>query len=542
MSRRIQDQHVLSEDLASARADALVAEVHVSRQLPNPIGLQRDILEKLVLAAGIDWYVETLDKLFNAAHMIDMKMREIDTGEVQSLFLNAVQKPARIDTDIHNNGFVARTDQVTIGLVRSENECFYGQGAHDLVDCCRRFKDSGIIPIARNKMLYFLGNCQMDFLSLSVADLGFSSTHRVLASPLTYTSSPGRIPAEPKRLFDELGLHDHVHGRTLDNQFHMIGPDDEPPELIVMNLFHENTPLTIHNRDRYAFFLDPAAWESHPELDAWVRAECGLIRPNPATYLKRYGEFLATVRTQHPGIPIIVVSRLSHFPAFGPQPYSYLEGWEGLSHEASTHFRVWQRELDNVHVIDIDRVFGGIWNDAPTSIDSHCPFFKIELEETNGAITGLKASRDVEHIGSMWSRLATKIAGFFKSGEISYSPGETVPRAWNRPWRPRLLTKPEMLERLASGGNYQCAEAVGAFYLDLQTDYTDLLAQTGHLTPVCHNTLHMIKNYGRIFKNPAMTLWCDAHEKTARQFTANGPLYQADYLKRIGDIRAFALS
>lgn len=103
------------------------------------------------------------------------------------------------------------------------------------------------------------------------------------------------------------------------------------------------------------------------------------------------------------------------------------------------------------------------------------------------------------------------------------------------------MDREAMLAKLSSGGNYHCAEAVGAFYLDLQTDYTELLATTGHLTPVCHNTLHMIKNYGRIYRNPIMAEWCDAHKKTAGQFTANGPIYQADYLRRIDEIKAFAL-
>jgi len=391
-------------------------------------------------------------------------------------------------------------------------------------------------------MLYFLGNCQMDFLGRAVGELGHPVQYRVPASPLTYTSSPGRVPPELESLFRTHDLHDFTYDRTLDNQFRMITPDDEPPSLIIMNLFHENTPLIIHNHDRYMFFMDPVAWQDKPDLEAWMQARCGLIKPNPATYLKRYGEFLATVRAYHPGVPVIVVSRLSHHPAFGPAPYSYLEGWDELCHEAPAHLKVWQRELDDVHVIDMDRVFGGIWADSDRRIESHCPFFKITLEEANGAVTGLHASRDVEHIGSMWPRLAMKIAGFLKTGEIAYTPKESVPAEWRRPWVPRPMAEDEMLTRLASGGNYPCAEAVGAFYLDLKKDYTELLAQTGHLTPVCHNTLHMIKNYGRIFRNPALALWCDAHEKTAGQFTANGPLYQADYLRRIGEIRAFSLA
>lgn len=389
-------------------------------------------------------------------------------------------------------------------------------------------------------MLYLLGNCQMDFLGRTMADRGHAVAYRVLASPLTYTGSRNEAPAELDRLFRDMALDDYVHGRTLKNQFQMIGQDDTPPSLIVLNLFHENTPLLIHNRDRYIFFLDPTAWTAHPELEAWITANCSLIQPNPDTYLKRFDEFLATTRAHHPGVPIIVVSRLSHFPAFGPQPYSYLEGWDELCREAPAHFRVWQQGLDNVHLIDMDRVFGGIWANA-AAIEGHCPFLKIKLEETKGRITGLTASRDMEHIGSMWPKLADKIEGFLETGEIAYGENEIVRRQWNRPWRPRLMDEETMLRKLASHGNYPCAEAVGAFYLDLQTDYTDLLARTGHLTPVCHNTLHMIKSYGRIFQNPAMALWADAHRKTAEKFMGNGPLYRDDYLGRIEDIKAYAL-
>ena len=89
----------------------------------------------------------------------------------------------------------------------------------------------------------------------------------------------------------------------------------------------------MHNRDRYIFFLDPAAWAGTGP--SWrpgcKRGVFGMIRPNPATYLKRYGEFLAALRAAPPrrahdrGLP-----RLSPFPAFGPQPHSYLAGWDAL--------------------------------------------------------------------------------------------------------------------------------------------------------------------------------------------------------------------
>ena len=389
-------------------------------------------------------------------------------------------------------------------------------------------------------MLYFLGNCQMDFLSRAMTDKGFDCSYRVLASPLTYTSSPGKIPVRLGEKVRDMGLGDFFHDRSLRNQFQMIGPEDEKPDLIIMNLFHENEPLFIHDKDKYVFFMDPAAWENHPEIERWMKDRCGMIQPNPATYLKRYGEMLATVRRLHPQVPIIVVSRLSHFPAFGPEPYSYLKGWAGLHQEAPAHFNLWTNQLDNLHMLDMDRVFSGIWAESDRRIETHCPFFKITLEEKDGNVTGLHASRDCHR--EVNDSILAKIEAFIRSGSVTYTGKETIPREWTRPWRPQRLDTDTMQKNLTSGGNYLCARAVGSFFIDLGTDYTDLLVAAGKTMPVCHNTLHMIKAYARILKNPALAGWCDAHRKTAEQFTANGPLYQKDYLKRIDEIRQIALS
>ena len=212
-----------------------------------------------------------------------------------------------------------------------------------------------------------------------------------------------------------------------------------------------------------------------------MKAEFGMIQPNPATYLKRYGNMLSTLKELYPDIPIIVISRLSPYPAFGPEPYSYLEGWETAYKEAPAHMRVWEREL-SVHGMDMDRIFGGIWRESDAPIESHCPFLKFTLEKTDGAVTGLHARRDVEHIGPMWPKLAEKITNFLQTGRIEYAENETVPQEWNQGWRPRPLDETAMLEKLSSGGNYPCAEAVAGFFLDLGTDYTPLLARTGHLT------------------------------------------------------------
>ncbi|GKT29985.1 hypothetical protein ADUPG1_001329, partial [Aduncisulcus paluster] len=174
-------------------------------------------------------------------------------------------------------------------------------------------------------------------------------------------------------------------------------------------------------------------------------------------------------------------------------------------------------------------------------IEAHCPFLKFKITEENNSITGLHASRDVEHIGSMWPVLAGKIEQFLKEGCIEYSDEEIIPDEWLRPWQPEKFPEDKLIEMLSSGANYQCARAVGSFFLDLGKDYTELLARTAEFTPVCHNTLHMIKTYSRIWPNPVLTHWCQVHRNAVASFTANGPLYITNYIKRIDEIERFVL-
>lgn len=390
-------------------------------------------------------------------------------------------------------------------------------------------------------MRYFLGNCQMDFLSRSMAKLGYDGQYRVLASPVTYTSSPGKIPEKLKYFDQKIGFSDYCYGRSLRNQFEMISSADQEPSLIVMNLFHENSPLFIHNNDKYIFFTDPKIWDKNPEIEQWMKSEFGMIRTNPANYLKRYHDMLEQFLKRFPHVPVILVQRLSHYPAFGPDPFSYLEGWNDIWPGASEIIHGWELEYENLHLIELDKIFAGIWNKSEKKIEAHCPFLKFDLKEENDRITELHASRDVEHIGSMWPVLADKISAFMENGKIIYDETENIPPEWYTQWHPEVLSRAEMLKMLSSGANYHCARAIGSFFLDFNTDYTDLLLQTCELTPVCHNTLHMIKTYGRIHRTPALAIWCKAHRKLAETFTANGPLYQQDYLNRITEIENFAL-
>lgn len=390
-------------------------------------------------------------------------------------------------------------------------------------------------------MYYFLGNCQVDFVSKVMEQRGHACTYRVLASPLTYTSHPDSIPPSLAAVADEYGLGDFFHGRQLSHQFTPVAQEDPAPELIVLSLFHENTPLFVHDEEQYVFYMDSNGLTEKPGMMEWAQKNCRMFNPNPATYLDRYKAMVAQLRMSHPSVPIVILARLGHYPAFGPDPFSYLEHWGALWTKAEETLNGWTSEFSDLHILDMNRVFGGIWNSSDTSIESLCPFLKIKLEEKDRQIVGLHAQRDIEHIGPMPERLADKLADFLETGKISYDETETIPFEWRKQWRPAKLDKTVLLAKLMSGANYQGAEAVAGFFLDLGTDYTDLLVQAKERMAVCHNTLHMIKNYGRIHRNPAQALWCDAHLDAAAQFTTNGPLFQESYITRLKEMRTYAL-
>lgn len=389
-------------------------------------------------------------------------------------------------------------------------------------------------------MIHFLGNCQADFICRIMADRGYDTAYRVLASPLTLTSWDGSIPQTLSDLDRRHGIEPFMHGRTLRNQFQPI-PANETPEAIVVSMFHENVPLFVNDEEEFVFFMDTNALTDNPELMDWAQSACRMFKPNPANYLNRFADMLLRLRRDFPETPIIVPTRLSHHPAFGPDPFSYLENWGAMCHQADPFYAAWTSAIDNLHLISMDRLFGAMWRDTGGHIESLCPFLKIRLDEDGDRITGLHAMRDIEHIGPMPGRLADKLESFLETGIIEYGEDETVVADWSKPWRIAKLDDETILRKLASGANYLAAEAVASFFLDLQRDHTPLLVRARERMPVCHMTLHMIRIYSRIWRNPELALWCDAHLDAARRFTANGDMYQKTYIERVNGIREWVL-
>jgi len=189
----------------------------------------------------------------------------------------------------------------------------------------------------------------------------------------------------------------------------------------------------------------------------------------------------------------------------------------------------------------MDRVFAGIWAAGEPDIAAHCPFLRVTIHETEGRPWRMDLQRDVEHVGSMWPRLAEKIQDFVQERRVRYDHAESPPEAWSRPCAPERLEEADLARMLGSGSNYFCARALGALLQTPEYDATPLLAAYGASFPVCHNLLHMVDNYGRIHNNPELAAWCRAHRPAASAFEDNGPAYRRQYLERLDRIERRSL-
>jgi len=387
-------------------------------------------------------------------------------------------------------------------------------------------------------MILFRGNCQMQFCAEAAAAAGQTVAFASLASPTTLLSAPGHVPPKLAALLRAAGAEEYLHTRELADQF-LPPPASPRPTALVVNLFHENRPLWLHNREGYIFYLDPAARETSPVLAAWLDRECRSIVANPASYLDRLAEMLLRFREALPGVPLIVAGRLSHFPGLGPSPDSYLEGWDGLCFGAGREFAAWVSQLPGTYFLDADRIMAGVAARTGQSVEAMFPFLRLAAPGET-AVPPLR--RDLEHAGSLWPALADHIARTVATGQVVYAADEVVPEAWLRPYVPERLDRETLIALLASGSNYRAARAVGQFFFRPEEDFTDLLVACAPNMPVCHNLLHMVRAWATRHPSPELAAWVRVHRAKAAAFTANGEAYRREYLRKLDDLEQMLLA
>jgi hypothetical protein len=387
-------------------------------------------------------------------------------------------------------------------------------------------------------MIVFRGNCQMQFCAEAAAAAGQEVSFASLASPMTLTASPGGVPRLVADLVAGAKVGEYLHTRELADQF-APPPATPRPDALVVNLFHENSPLLLHKTERYAFYLDQRAFARKPALKRAVERHFDAIVPNPGSYLERFAAMLLLLRQHLPGLPILVAGRIGHYPGLGPAPHSYLAGWEDLWNGPARAFAAWAQTLPDVHYLDADRILGGVWHRQGGPVEAHFPFLRLSASPQDGRPP---VSRDLEHAGSLWRAMAEAIVRSLAAGRVDYTPQENVPEDWQKTFAPERLSRQELLEHLISGSNYRAARAVGNFLLRPQEDFTDLLLDAAPHMPVCHNLLHMVRALGARRPNPALAGWCEAHAGRATAFVANGEAYRQEYLEKINALRQLVLA
>lgn len=395
-------------------------------------------------------------------------------------------------------------------------------------------------------MLYLFGNCQTGFLTQALRDRGIAARHFSLASPLTRMRSPGAVPADLADMIARYDLSPYLNERALDNQILTL-PDDAPnPDAAIFGLFHENIPLFAHIKENYVFYVDPASWEASPAFEAWMKERFQVIRPAPLGYPERFAALIEDFRARRPETPIYILGKLSHFPGFGPNPYTYLECWEHIHAQAGEALRDFADRLGRCVYVDLDRTFAGIWAREERRIEAHCPFIRFKPlapgPETAKDAVPLTPRRDLEHVGSMWPTLAAVIERHLRTGEVDYGADAVIPPEWDAPYLPEKQPVERIETLLGSGGNYDAARAVWSFFLDPALDGPELLSRARESVPVCHNLLHMIKAYASLRPDRRIIRFLRAHAKKAAVFEQNGPAFKAAYLGRIKEMEEAVLA
>lgn len=385
-------------------------------------------------------------------------------------------------------------------------------------------------------MIALLGNCQTEFLADALRARGHDARHFWQASPATLLRSPGGVPEALSALVTEQLAH-YLDGRELEHQFLGLPQGLPEPELLVVGLFHEAAPLFAHPGEGWCFHIDPHAWDASPQLEAYMKAECVLLRLRPEGWFQRFGGYVERLRGMFPRTPLLLVSRLGHHPAFGPRPVSYLEVWDEAWAEAGPALQDFARGL-GAQVVEMDRLLAGLMARGSRTIEAHCPFLKVEVAAGPDSVVRAVARRDVEHVADMWPRLAAKVEEFLATGRVEYAAEESPPAWWSGPHAPERLDDAARIRLLGSGSNYDAARAVASFFAEPERDFGPLLAAHGLAMPVCHNLLHMVRAYARLWPGPAWAAWSAAHRERALAFTANGPAYAARYVAALDALAA----
>ena len=361
-------------------------------------------------------------------------------------------------------------------------------------------------------MIYLVGNCHAFSLHNAEPLAGLTRTYR--RAPSTYFAEPRNLSIEANTFIDQavaMGLQKQLISRTL------LGPPmlhlGKRPTLFVLNMFNER-PLLRHRQHGYDISISRnSIGQCTPEQQQWLAQNFKETPVDDNTYFDRFLNLLVRLRKIVPGVPILVLHRLGHWPAYGPDPRSLLACWQDQWRNSYGFAAKAAEVVEGLHFLSMDSMMLEYWHTQGKTIDDICTLIRFETIQTaDGA--NLSPQRDIDHLDQpFWNFVGQKIIRFYREGLIDYSISRDQQQMLMKPYRPPRFTMDDLRNLLSSGQLYPTTKGLFYLFWALNHDFGDLLVQCAEQMPVHERVLHMVDAYATLKPSKALHDWTTLHAR-----------------------------
>lgn len=366
-------------------------------------------------------------------------------------------------------------------------------------------------------MIAFIGNCQARFVSEAPSLDGVDHTHMTLFTP-DLPNDPGvyrsRLSEDILNHVDQAEIDSMERENLLQNQPSMRDIEELAPTALVFNLFHMHD-YCFNEQGGYAFYLNVFNYVNEDSgLVKWLSRNAVNRSPDNAAYYTDFLDMIRKVRSRFPLLPIIVLSRIRHYPAIHPRPFSYLGSWGRECFNLDGFFDA-LTGMKDVHVIEMDRVLAGMGREA-ADLTGLLPNLILNKNLVHPNIT-LNIDNDIEHpVPGLFDRMAKLVLGTVATGRVEYAPGENVPEWWHRkPDAPSLLPLERIDIMMRSGNDQSVSSAILHLFSRLPEDHTGLIVKNLDALPYYASVVTALKYYALVSANPGFIDFFEAYKESA---------------------------
>jgi hypothetical protein len=347
-------------------------------------------------------------------------------------------------------------------------------------------------------MLYVFGNCQAANISSCLRTFTPNLEFRWIHSPAFFRVHKGS--------FGE-AFHKKIAEAKIPLNFLRAGvgylwrpplaAEDPVPSAMIFTLFPEQSVLYVDKLYGNGVFLNPKALERFPCFAQWIGEHFKKVCFEPEQYLSRYLKMLGMARGLFPAIPLVVVLRSRHGPAYGPNPSSLNLAWNQRCEAIVNVLKQWAADDGNLRLVDADRIVADCLEKRPGSVDRYYP--QIVFDNGDPATP----RRDMEHAGAaLWSKIARAVVGML-TVDAEPVPAADMEAFLDAPYEPSL-SQGRLVELLQSGDRLSQMRALAAMVMDSQ-DHAGLL--TAHASRLVQHwqILNSLCAYARAKPHPLLT-------------------------------------